>query len=64
MLNWLISINKEEFINDYNRIMEAVYSSKILHGFGYTVDVAEAGRILGIEVHDHVIVSHTGNMSA
>lgn len=28
--------NEDDFINDYSRIMQAVYSSKILHGYCYT----------------------------
>ena len=28
--------NEEEFIEDYRRVMEAVYSSKALHGYCYT----------------------------
>ncbi|WP_299093997.1 glycoside hydrolase family 2 protein [uncultured Metabacillus sp.] len=28
--------NAEEFLSDYNRVMEAVYSSKALHGYCYT----------------------------
>ncbi|WP_223593700.1 glycoside hydrolase family 2 protein [Neobacillus bataviensis] len=44
--------NEEEFINDYNRIMEAVYSSRILHGFCYTQLTDVEQEINGLLTYD------------
>ncbi|MBS4195579.1 glycoside hydrolase family 2 protein [Lederbergia citri] len=44
--------NTEEFVQDYKRIMEAVYASKILHGFCYTQLTDVEQEINGLLTYD------------
>ncbi|QHE63322.1 glycoside hydrolase family 2 [Rossellomorea vietnamensis] len=44
--------NEEEFINDYQRIMEAVYQSNVLHGYCYTQLTDVEQEINGILTYD------------
>jgi beta-galactosidase/beta-glucuronidase len=44
--------NAEEFIEDYRRLIEAVYSSKILHGFCYTQLTDVEQEINGLLTYD------------
>lgn len=44
--------NEEEFIADYRRVMEAVYASKVLHGYCYTQLTDVEQEINGILTYD------------
>ncbi|MGG5254410.1 glycoside hydrolase family 2 protein [Neobacillus sp. SM06] len=44
--------NAEDFVSDYKRIMEAVYASKVLHGFCYTQLTDVEQEINGLLTYD------------
>ncbi|MFT4414382.1 glycoside hydrolase family 2 protein [Fredinandcohnia humi] len=44
--------NEEEFVADYRRVMEAVYASKVLHGYCYTQLTDVEQEINGILTYD------------